>query len=169
MFVNCKIQSCLDTVVLSQFSTARREYEGLHDYDTPLFSFLGFHFANAPAGNKRLRGIRAWNTDQCLERLGDEKPREFMHTYVCDIAGGHHGEYFALDEHGNLKKLNIYEDPAKAGSGTCVDGALNQGAKCLDKEWRESGAWMAENFRIPLERELYDRARRETPEIFGGL
>ncbi|CAD7970285.1 unnamed protein product [Amoebophrya sp. A120] len=121
-----------------------------------------FHWANK-SKFPGMRGIRAWNTDQCLDDIPNNGK---VTTYVCDVAGEAMGQQWGFDLFGNLIK-NAH--PGSHGNRhRCMDGGkLNEGT-CRDANTKARGYWRMENYNIPKERELYERAWIDTPEIFQG-
>jgi len=114
-------------------------------------------------GNKNRRdgrccsSLRAWNTDQCLTHVEGSR----FKTGVCDVSGRNGGQSWSL----SATSGEIRQRQQCAG----VDGGGNLVSKpCL--ALRASGSkWSKTASRVPVETELYNKARKEHPEVFAKL
>jgi len=121
-----------------------------------------WHLGNrSPKTGRCCSGLRAWNTEQCLEG-GQGKGKAI--TGICEIGGHNGGQFWKLHQ----------------------DGKLSRGDRCLGpgdqkntlKEspcfaFRSQGGGPPKFTKIeahkPIETVLYEKAQREHPEIFAKL
>lgn len=102
-------------------------------------------------------GLRAWNTDQCIVSGGDGR----VQTAVCDVSGRNGGQFWRFDDNSQLSKRH-----------TCL-GSIGEDqiseSPCM--RFRSSGAsrWSKQARTMPLETQLYQKAQREQPRLFGAL
>eukprot|EP00928_Gymnodinium_smaydae_P019820 TRINITY_DN17631_c0_g1_i1.p1 TRINITY_DN17631_c0_g1~~TRINITY_DN17631_c0_g1_i1.p1 ORF type:complete len:736 (-),score=41.86 TRINITY_DN17631_c0_g1_i1:250-2457(-) len=102
-------------------------------------------------------GLRAWNTDQCLQ--GAEG------TYICEISGAIAMQEWALSHDGRLVH-KTHTGKVCLGSGG-VFGHLSQ--KSCDTFVGDNGRFTKESAREPLETQLYNKAQKDNPELFRKL
>jgi len=111
-----------------------------------------WHRGNKNRHGKCCGGLRAWNTDQCMEQFKGHE----MGTGVCDVSGRNTEQAFQLTKAGFLRRRD-----------QCLivlNGTLHQ-APCKDA----STVWQKQAASQPLETTLYTRARTEHPETFAKL
>lgn len=129
----------------------------LHSCDDTSNHRLFWHVANKGQGGKCCSGLRAWNTDQCLEDV--DGGRQFK-TAVCDVSGRNTGQHWSMNSAGQLER-----------NGQCVtpsdDGYLQRRA-CLAVQ-RTGHKWGKHEAVEPLETQLYMKHRREEPGMFSAL
>lgn len=113
-----------------------------------------WHSGNrAPHTGGCCSGLRAWNTDQCLDEEG---------TSVCDISGQSRQQRWSFKD-GQL---------SLAGSSACLGPVSSTG----ELDVQECSAFAAgearftkENVTVPLEMRLYQQALRDHPDMFRIL
>lgn len=114
---------------------------------------LFWHLANIDqSANRRCcSGLRAWNTDQCLQSI--EADGSFR-TAVCDVSGGRREQRWSLSTLGHLES-----------GWRCASAAgMELQSNCLD-----GNVWEMHAVKETLEAKLYARARSEQPELFRVL
>jgi len=118
---------------------------------------LFWHMGNKGKGGKCCSGLRAWNTDQCLEDV--DGARTFK-TAVCDVSGRNAMQHWAVNAAGQFER-----------AGNCVvpsdDGYL-QRRPCPAVQ-RSGHHWIKHEAVEPLETQLYHKARRDQPGMFRAL
>lgn len=103
-------------------------------------------------------GMRAWNTDQCLQEVAAGR----FKTGVCDVSGRNGGQTWSfVTAAGELRQRE-----------SCVGSAGSRGElvrkPCISL--RSSGSrWSKTNAEIPLETRLYTTARKDHPEVFESV
>lgn len=102
-------------------------------------------------------GLRAWNTEQCLE--GGQGGGKAV-TGICEIGGHNSGQFWRLHSYGSLRRGDTCLGPGNGGiqEGPCFSFRSKGGAKFSKVEARK-----------PLETILYEKARRDHPETFAKL
>mmetsp|Transcript_86593 Transcript_86593/g.269131 ORF Transcript_86593/g.269131 Transcript_86593/m.269131 type:complete len:384 (-) Transcript_86593:55-1206(-) len=112
-------------------------------------------------GNKNRRsgkccsGLRAWNTDQCLTHVESGQ----FKTGVCDVSGRNSGQSWAVTA--SSREFRQRDSCAGVDSG----GRL-VGKPCMALR---ASKWSKASTEVPLEMQLYLKARREHPEVFARL
>ncbi|CAE8645738.1 unnamed protein product, partial [Polarella glacialis] len=96
-------------------------------------------------------GLRAWNTDQCIQDVTAGQ----LHSFVCDITGHSRGQAWLLDADGQLRQRS------KGGfmSNKCIgvdDQGMTQVQTCQSAG--SQGPWIKESAREPVESQLYRKA-----------
>lgn len=95
-------------------------------------------------------GLRAWNTDQCINGVNDGKAT----TFVCDISGNRADQFWEVTVDGRVR--------AKTKSNLGSRCLAPQGMLVKEQPCRGdtgSGAWILENDEEPIEARLYREAR----------
>jgi len=128
----------------------------------------GIKFANCDENNHRFfwhlgnvnhntgsccSGLRAWNTDQCLE--GQKG------TGICDITGANPSQHWSLQDDGQLR----HKDHCLG----LADGNRLVESPCIAFRSRGGARFTKQAARKPLETELYEKAQAEHPETFELL
>lgn len=113
-------------------------------------------------GNKKRKegsccsGLRAWNTDQCItQAVGG-----MVKTHVCDVSGRR------PDQHWSLK-----DDLLTRGS-SCIgtqSGETLVESPCVSFRSYGRPRWSMQEKKMPLETQLYWKAQREQPHLFGAM
>jgi len=118
-----------------------------------------WHLANVDTqrGGKCCSGLRAWNTDQCLQPEGDK-----IVTGVCDISGKKvalTAQAVALTDKGHLRFQNPY------GGAECAELSGKQfRLKSCSAVDAQGGVWERANSVVPIETKLYQEALSNHPE-----
>jgi len=118
-----------------------------------------WHLGNANSKGRCCSGLRAWNTDQCLN--GGQGGGKAI-TGICNVAGTDNSQAWALSSSGQLQRGSTCLGPG-GGQGTLSEGT------CLSFRSRGGARWSKFVQRVPLETQLYEKALRERPEIFKHL
>merc|ERR1711924_501385 len=108
-------------------------------------------------------GLRAWNTDQCIESVSSGH----INTYVCDVAGANPGLYWALTSEGLLQQ----GAGSLGGSSRCVVLKDDHAQKASLKERACRGlqsSWSKVGSVVPLEMRLYNEYVDQHPESSTG-
>lgn len=113
----------------------------------------------SPKTEKCCSGLRAWNTEQCLE--GGQGGGKAI-TGICEVGGRNSGQHWRLHSDGKLRRGDTCLGPGDA------KGTLKE-APCF--AFRSSGGatFTKQSAHEPLETTLYNKAQREHPEIFAKL
>lgn len=119
--------------------------------DDRMFWALG----NAGDGGRCCSGLRAWDTDQCLDHENDG----VFHTAVCGIEGHNRGQHWKL-QNGQLRRGK------QCAEAVQMEGWRIKHVRC---PWLKSSTWSFVNARVPLETMLYKRARDTNPATFANL
>eukprot|EP00931_Biecheleriopsis_adriatica_P034800 TRINITY_DN20079_c0_g1_i1.p1 TRINITY_DN20079_c0_g1~~TRINITY_DN20079_c0_g1_i1.p1 ORF type:complete len:807 (+),score=111.46 TRINITY_DN20079_c0_g1_i1:202-2421(+) len=121
-----------------------------------------WHLGNRNRRTKKCcSGLRAWNTDQCLQ--GGQSGGRAV-TGICELSGSHSGQAWSLNEDGLFSRgstcLGPTDNPSKPGlkEALCVSFRSSGGARFSKMAAKE-----------PIERELYLKAQRDHPEVFAKL
>lgn len=115
---------------------------------------LYWHRGNRDVSTGRCcSGIRAWNTDQCLQ----SDANGILSTGICDVTGRN---YFQLSSHSSHKQVLKAYDRC-----ITVETFSLQAVQCSRPH---ISRWEKIKVFVPIERELYDKARRENPDMFSS-
>ncbi len=110
-----------------------------------------WHGANKNSDGACCSGIRAWNTDQCIESVSNGH----INTYVCDVAGRTPNLYWTFTKEGLLQQGG----GALGGSSRCAVLKEDHGQKASLKERAcrgATGSWSKVGSVVPLETRLYN-------------
>merc|ERR1712046_48542 len=110
-----------------------------------------WHGANKLPNGACCSGIRAWNTDQCVESVSNGH----INTYVCDVAGRQSNLFWAFTKDGMLQQGG----GALGGSSRCAVMKDDHPHKASLKERAcrgVTGSWSKMGTVVPLERNLYN-------------
>jgi len=99
-------------------------------------------------------GLRAWNTDQCLQDIAGKK----FKTSVCDISGRDIRQHWTLRSTGELHLGELC-------GGVDQKGALRK--RTCSSFAGIGSRWTKQNLKVPIETKLYLRARESKPEMFA--
>eukprot|EP00434_Breviolum_minutum_P003151 symbB.v1.2.002773.t2/scaffold141.1/size300911/24 len=113
-----------------------------------------WHLGNRNRRSKKCcSGLRAWNTDQCLQ--GGQNGGRGV-TSICELSGSNGAQGWSLTSDGQLKR-----------GGSCL-GVEN--APCMSFR-NKGGASRFSKFgaKVPIETQLYRKAQRDHPEVFARL
>lgn len=128
-----------------------------------------WHHANKDSRNngKCCSGLKAWNTDQCITDVGTDHIR----TTVCEVSGKNSDQDWVIDKG---RMIN----PMSKGNHVCIGPHTTEASKrqsgqlvllgCRDG-FNKSINWETLNSMMPLEGQLYRKAQREYPHLFGKL
>jgi len=114
----------------------------------------------SPKTGKCCSGLRAWNTEQCLE--GGQSGGKKAVTGICEIGGRNSGQFWRLHSDGSLKRGNTCLGP---GNGP---RSLKE-APCFSFRNQGGAKFVKMNAHEPIETTLYNKARKEHPDIFAKL
>lgn len=92
-------------------------------------------------------GLRAWNTDQCIESTSNGA----VQLYTCAIAGHHHGQQWKFEKGRLRRHIRRY------GIDECIEGNSETGALETKPCRAKAGetAWSRHNSTEPLEEQIY--------------
>lgn len=155
-----KSQKCLFFLGYAGTSGSGKEGVELRDCDERNDRFY-WHLGNAdPITSKCCSGLRAWNTDQCLNG-GQGGGRGI--TGICSVNGRDSGQHWKLEEDGHLRR-----------GGQCI--GLKPGTQkdlhetaCSYFSGDDDSKWVKIHAREPLETTLYNKALHDHPEVFSNL
>mmetsp|Transcript_44527 Transcript_44527/g.83521 ORF Transcript_44527/g.83521 Transcript_44527/m.83521 type:complete len:747 (+) Transcript_44527:170-2410(+) len=128
-----------------------------------------WHHANKDSRNKGkcCSGLKAWNTDQCITDVGTDHIR----TTVCEVSGKNADQDWVVEKG---RMIN----PMSKGNHLCIGPHTTEVLKrqsgqlvllgCRDG-FNNSYNWETLNSMMPLEGQLYRKAQREYPHLFGKL
>eukprot|EP00929_Paragymnodinium_shiwhaense_P054963 TRINITY_DN27560_c0_g1_i1.p1 TRINITY_DN27560_c0_g1~~TRINITY_DN27560_c0_g1_i1.p1 ORF type:complete len:743 (-),score=100.25 TRINITY_DN27560_c0_g1_i1:379-2607(-) len=115
-----------------------------------------WHAANKDAHGHCCAGLRAWNTDQCMDGVkGDH-----IGTSVCDVSGRNPRQRWIPSATGVLKR-NDECLIAKHGAITSEP--------CSRAKDRKNSGWSKASVKEPMETILYNKARKDNPDVFVSL
>jgi len=119
-----------------------------------------WHLGNrSPKTAKCCSGLRAWNTEQCLE--GGQGGGKAV-TGICEIGGHNSNQFWKLHSDGRLARGDSCLGPGE-NPGTL------QEAPCFAFRNKGGTKWSKAEAHKPIETVLYDKARRERPETFKKI
>lgn len=120
-----------------------------------------WHLGNRNKKTKKCcSGLRAWNTDQCLQG-GQSGGRGI--TGICELSGTNPSQAWSLTSDGLLKKGSSCLGPAN----TQTPGLKE--APCVSFRNKGGSRFSKMSSQIPLETKLYRKAQQEHPEVFARL
>jgi len=118
-----------------------------------------WHLGNKGNRHKCCSGLRAWNTDQCLQDADSS-----FSTTVCGIAGTSQDQFWSLTGGGQLRRNGVCVTTSGWGGGSL------QAKPCTALHASgDLGKWQKLHSREPLETQLYHKARADHPDMFGLL
>jgi len=113
----------------------------------------------SPKTSKCCSGLRAWNTDQCLE--GGQGGGKGV-TGICELSGQNQNQHWKLHSDGSLRRgdtcLGPGNEPNSLQESPCFAFRSRGGAKFTKQETHK-----------PIETMLYEKAQMQHPEIFARL
>lgn len=116
---------------------------------------------NLDKGGACCSGLRAWNTDQCI----DHGEAGGVRTYVCDVAGRNKRQYWhILAESGRLAQGRRSNNCLSASK----EGQISE-SPCQALRAPNTARWTKQGSTMPLETQIYQKAQREQPQVFGAL
>merc|ERR1712232_585339 len=118
-----------------------------------------WHAANKGPDGKCCGGLRAWNTDQCLENARNGE----ANTYICDVSGRRQPQAWAIKSDGTLQQS------WRGCIGPSTPGSSDLAEQSCGSLRGQSIRWSKQNAHIPLETQLYRKAQREQTSVFGHL
>jgi len=110
-------------------------------------------------GGRCCTGLRAWNTDQCLNNVKEGGAQ----TAVCDVSGRNWAQFWSLTQEGQLTRRGKCLALSKTGSDEISESV------CLGLRASGGARWTKQGAVMPLETKLYRKAQREKPHLFGSM
>jgi len=120
---------------------------------------LFWHVGNRNARTGRCcSGLRAWNTEQCLQDLGGG----LFKTFVCETAGISFLQEWAVSSSTGRLASSYNDRCAEVEDGGLQEVACQQAGGSRSR-------WSKVSAIVPLERKLYEKAHQEHPEVFANM
>eukprot|EP00437_Effrenium_voratum_P027972 CAMPEP_0181399928 /NCGR_PEP_ID=MMETSP1110-20121109/1852_1 /TAXON_ID=174948 /ORGANISM="Symbiodinium sp., Strain CCMP421" /LENGTH=667 /DNA_ID=CAMNT_0023522011 /DNA_START=177 /DNA_END=2177 /DNA_ORIENTATION=- len=120
-----------------------------------------WHLGNRNRKSKKCcSGLRAWNTDQCLQ--GGQSGGRGV-TGICELSGANSAQSWSLTDDGHLKRGSSCLGP----TGSDPPGIKE--APCLSFRNVGGARFSKVAAQQPMETQLYRKAQREHPEVFARL
>ncbi|CAK9020281.1 Putative polypeptide N-acetylgalactosaminyltransferase 11 (pp-GaNTase 11) (Protein-UDP acetylgalactosaminyltransferase 11) (UDP-GalNAc:polypeptide N-acetylgalactosaminyltransferase 11) [Durusdinium trenchii] len=120
-----------------------------------------WHVGNRDRKSKKCcSGLRAWNTDQCLQ--GGQGGGRAV-TSICELSGAHSAQTWSLTSDGQLKRGSSCLGP---------DNQQQPGIKeapCVSFRSKGGARFSKVSATMPIETQLYRKAQRDHPEVFARL
>merc|ERR1711924_471761 len=99
-------------------------------------------------------GIRAWNSDQCIDGIQSGK----VATFVCNLNGAARSQYWSFQDDGSIRRSSecLVARDQKIKIKSC-----SQAQSSSEFIWK----WQKVGQKKPIETQLYHKAQREQPEV----